>query len=128
MAACPIARLATSTPGGDPHLTPVTFARFGSGLVTMIDHKPKTTARLQRLVNIEHDPRVSVLADHYADDWDSLWWVRVDGRARLQTQGPIWAAGRDALIEKYAQYRDRPPDGTAIVVSIDRVSWWASTA
>lgn len=127
MAACPVARLATITPEGRPHLVPVTFALTEGVLVTMIDHKPKTMSRLQRLVNIEHDPRASVLADHYAEDWESLWWVRVDGRASLGTEGARWEAARKALVGKYRQYRHRPPGGTAIFVSVDRVTWWAST-
>ncbi len=127
MAACRVAHLATTTPQGDPHLVPVTFAVVDAILVTMIDHKPKTTTRLQRLTNIDHRPKASLLADHYAEDWDSLWWVRVDGDASLRTDGSDWEAGRKMLAEKYHQYRDRPPEGTAIFVSIDRVTWWAST-
>lgn len=122
-----MARLATVTPGGDPHLVPVTFALIEGSLVTMIDHKPKKTGRLQRLINLEHLPKASLLGDHYAADWDSLWWVRVDGHATLRSEGATWDAGRTALADKYPQYRERPPVGTAIIVSIDRVTWWAST-
>lgn len=128
LATCPVARLATVTPGGDPHLVPVTFALVEGSLVTMIDHKLKTTSRLQRVINLEHHPKASLLADHYAADWDSLWWVRVDGRASLRTEGASWDAGRLALADKYPQYRSRPPQGTAIIVTIDRVTWWASTS
>ena len=122
-----IAHLATVTPDGHPHVVPVTFAFVEDLLVTMVDHKPKTTTRLQRLANVRHDPRVSLLADHYEEDWEDLWWVRVDGRAELHEGDDVWKTSRHALAEKYDQYRDRRPEGTAIVMTVDRVTWWAST-
>lgn len=122
-----VARLATTTPGGRPHIVPVTLALCNDAIVTMVDHKPKTTRRLQRLVNLEHDPRAGVLADHYSEDWSELWWVRVDGRAGLHLGDRAWDEARVALAEKYPQYRDQRPEGHAIVVSIDDVSWWQST-
>ncbi len=127
MAASRVGHLATVTPGGEPHIVPVTFAMTDDALVTMIDHKPKTTSRLQRLINIDRQPRASLLADHYEEDWGSLWWVRVDGAATLRTEGPVWEAGREVLAEKYPQYQGRQPEGTSIRISIERVTWWAST-
>lgn len=121
------AHLATITPEGNPHLVPVTFAIVDDRVVTMVDHKPKTTTRLQRLANIQNDPRASLLADHYEEDWDELWWVRVDGQAELHEQGDVWEESRSALAGKYDQYRRRPPEGAAIVIPIDRITWWAST-
>ena len=81
-----VGRFATTRPDGRPHLVPVTFAVLGSILVHMIDHKPKTTDRLQRLANLDSDGRVSLLVDHYEDSWDRLWWVRVDGHATVVTK------------------------------------------
>jgi hypothetical protein len=26
---------------------------------------------------------VTMLADHYSEDWETLWWVRADGRATI---------------------------------------------
>lgn len=127
LAAARSARLATTTPEGHPHIVPVTFAFVDDQIVSMVDHKPKTTRHLQRLANIEHDPRVSLLADHYSEDWDELWWVRIDGHAELHYENEPWAASRDALAQKYDQYRVRRPEGKAIVISIDRVTWWSST-
>ena len=68
-----VARLATLQPDGSPHLVPVTFAVDGDALAFAVDAKPKTTQRLQRIRNIERDPRVSLLVDEYADDWSRLW-------------------------------------------------------
>lgn len=93
----------------------------------MVDHKPKSGARLQRLVNVEANPLATVLADHYAEDWSRLWWVRVDGEATIHLGNAAWSNARRALADKYDQYADRPPQGPAIVISLDRVRSWKST-
>src|ERR1044071_6131752 len=79
----PSAVLATIDPGGAPHLVPVVFAVSGDTIYTAVDAKRKTTQRLRRLANIEADPRVTLLVDHYADDWTQLWWARADGEATV---------------------------------------------
>lgn len=122
-----VARLGTTRPSGHPHLVPITFALIGETLVTMVDHKPKSGARLQRLVNVEANPLATVLADHYAEDWSRLWWVRVDGEATIHLGNAAWSNARRALADKYDQYADRPPQGPAIVISLDRVRSWKST-
>jgi PPOX class probable F420-dependent enzyme len=92
--------------------------------VTAVDHKPKRTTALRRLANIEANPQVSVLVDHYESDWAALWWVRADGRARVQKAAPAGAAV--ALAQRYEQYRERPPIGPFIVVDIQRFSSWSA--
>ena len=82
-AAAKVARLATVTPDGPPHLVPIVFAVAESTVYTAVDGKPKTSQRLRRLANIEANPRVSILVDHYDDDWSQLWWVRADGIATI---------------------------------------------
>ena len=120
-----MARLATVGPTGQPHLVPVTFALVDAAtIVTAVDHKPKRTTALQRLANIEANPLVSLLADHYEDDWSRLWWVRADGRARVCKAAPAGAA--EALSERYPQYRARPPQGPFIVVEVQRFSGWSA--
>lgn len=127
LVSAPTGHLATITPAGSPHLVVVTFAVANETIFTAVDHKPKTTPRLQRLVNIETSPAVSFLVDEYHEDWARLWWVRVDGRASVHLRGSIWDAGVQSLVEKYAQYGDRPPTGPMIAISIDHVTGWAST-
>lgn len=121
-AAARVARLATIGPGGRPHLVPITFAMIDADtIVTAVDHKPKRTTALQRLANIERDPRVAVLADQYDDDWSKLWWARADGVARV-----VRDSAAVELTDKYSQYRDRPPSGTLVVIEVERWSGWAS--
>jgi PPOX class probable F420-dependent enzyme len=124
-ASATVARLATVGSTGAPHLVPITFALLDERtLVTAVDHKPKRTTALRRLANIEANPQVSVLADHYEDDWERLWWVRADGRARVEKAAPTGAA--EALARRYEQYRARPPGGPFIVVEIQRFSGWSA--
>jgi PPOX class probable F420-dependent enzyme len=122
-----VARLATADDNEQPHLVPVTFAVDGDLIYIAVDHKPKTTTRLRRLRNIAHNPRVSVLADHYEEDWSRLWWVRVDGRAAVLPDGDR-AGPVDLLARKYPQYVEQRPDGAVIRVEATRWTAWASSA
>ncbi|WP_241563795.1 TIGR03668 family PPOX class F420-dependent oxidoreductase [Nonomuraea polychroma] len=122
-----VARLGTVGRGGAPHLVPVVFAVVAETVVFAIDHKPKTTANLRRLRNIREDPQVSLLADHYEDDWAQLWWVRADGLARVVEGGTEREAALDALASKYPQYRERRPAGPVIVVTVTRWTGWSAT-
>src|SRR5438552_12363668 len=82
-----VARLATVRPDGRPHVVPITFAIAGDTIVTAVDDKRKRTTGLQRLRNVAAHPEVSVLVDHYDDEWSRLWWVRADGSARVVHEG-----------------------------------------
>ncbi|MER5525656.1 TIGR03668 family PPOX class F420-dependent oxidoreductase [Streptomyces sp. NPDC002677] len=125
-AAARVARLATVDGSGRPHLVPVVFARHGAdGIVTAVDHKPKTTPRLKRLRNIAAQPSVSLLVDEYDEDWDHLWWVRADGDARVI---PADAALIEPLREKYPQYRERPPSGPVVFVTVSHWTGWQAAA
>ncbi|MEV5648971.1 TIGR03668 family PPOX class F420-dependent oxidoreductase [Nocardia sp. NPDC052254] len=123
-----VARLATADESGRPHLVPVTFALSpdGSLLVTAVDGKPKSTMALRRLRNIAVRPRVSVLADHYDEQWAQLWWVRADGIATIRT-GTDRNAPIDWLLAKYPQYQDDAPRGPVIAIELDEVTGWAYT-
>lgn len=119
--------LATVTPDGRPHVVVVTFALAGENLVTAIDHKQKSTTRLQRLANVEENRRATLLVDHYDEDWSRLWWVRIDGPATVHHGGETHSSAIQALVAKYSQYRERPPEGPAIAVFVERVTFWEST-
>jgi PPOX class probable F420-dependent enzyme len=125
-----VARLATVTETVRPHLVPITFAVDGDRIYSVVDAKPKTTVHgLRRLRNIRFQPQVSVLADHYADDWAALWWARADGVARLLDPKDAEAAhARRLLAARYPQYRDAPPPGAVIAVDVTRWSGWAGDA
>ncbi|NYH78631.1 PPOX class probable F420-dependent enzyme [Actinopolyspora biskrensis] len=122
-----VARLATVGHDAQPHLVPVTFAvdRGADRIVTAVDHKPKTTTSLRRLRNIEQNPRVSVLADHYEEDWGALWWVRADGVAEVAPAEQHPELVR-ALTAKYEQYADHPPRASVIVIGVRRITGWSA--
>ena len=130
-AAAPVAVLGTTRDDGAPHLVPVIFAMPDGRsdlLYTAVDAKPKSTQRLQRLANIEHDAAVSLLVDHYDDDWTQLWWVRVDGHATIHRSGPEMATGYALLRAKYSQYRRTELDGPVVTVQISRWSSWHASS
>jgi PPOX class probable F420-dependent enzyme len=129
----PVARLATVTPDGAPHLVPVVFAVDPGGpeskdhpaiVYTAVDAKPKTTQRLRRLTNIEGNPHASVLVDHYAEDWTHLWWVRADGTATIHHDDDDMDAGLRLLRAKYAQYQSVPLPGPVIAITVRRWASW----
>lgn len=139
-----VGRLATLRPGGAPHLVPVTFAldrgaggagdadavgddNAGERIVTAVDQKPKSTTDLQRLRNIVANPQVCLLVDHYDDDWSRLWWVRVDGRARVVEDGRERDRAVRLLAGKYGQYQDDPPEGPAIVITPTGWAGWSAS-
>ena len=119
-----VASLATVGPDGTPHLVPVVFAVNGDVVYTAVDAKRKSTQRLRRLVNIEGNPRVSLLADHYTDDWSQLWWVRADGIAAIHYRGEEMAVGYTLLRRKYVQYQRIALDGPVVSVAVRRWSFW----
>lgn len=125
LAAERVARLATAGDDRQPHLVPVTFAVDGDRIYIAIDHKPKTTTDLRRLRNIRENPRVSLLADHYEEDWIQLWWVRADGRARV-IEDERRSRALDILAGKYEQYRRTRPTGPVIAIEAGRWTGWTS--
>jgi len=123
-----VARLATVGAGGKPHVVPITFAVDGDTIYFAVDAKPKRTTDLKRLRNIAANPSVSVLVDHYEDDWTRLWWVRIEGTARLLPDGVQAGRATDLRAARYSQYQRARPEGPVVAISIDRMSGWSSEA
>ena len=125
VAAARVGRLATVTASGIPHAVPICFVLDGDVVWSAVDGKPKSTTRLRRLENIGAHPRVSLLVDHYEDDWSCLWWVRLDGVARV-VNGAVAEPGLALLAEKYPQYREHPPPGPLIAIDVDHWVGWSA--
>ena len=126
LSAARVGRLATVRPDGRPHLVACCFAVHGDRLWTAVDAKPKATARLQRLANVRAHPWASLLVDHYEEDWDALWWVRVDGPAAVLSEGREHEAALAALVAKYPQYAAGPPLGEVIAIGAERWRGWSA--
>lgn len=124
-AAARVARLATASPDGRPHVVPIVFAVDGGTIYHGVDAKPKRHTALRRLANLRANPRASVLVDHYEDDWAALWWVRADGAAR--EVDPRGAEGRRALGRLEARYPGYTLRGVLLGIDVERWSGWAAT-
>lgn len=119
-----VARLATVSADGVPHIVPVTFAVLGERIVFVVDDKPKSTTRLRRLDNIAARPSVCLLVDVYDDDWARLWWARADGSATVLTTD---TEAVDALAARYPAYVERRPGGPVVSIAVTTWRGWAAT-
>jgi PPOX class probable F420-dependent enzyme len=124
-ATVPVVRLGTADGQGRPHLVVCTFAVDGDTIYTAVDHKPKSSTTLKRLRNVGENPSVTMLADQYTDDWEQLWWVRADGLAAILTDPRQMAVPLRLLADRYWQYRQAPPAGPVLAVTVQRWSGWA---
>jgi PPOX class probable F420-dependent enzyme len=125
LATARVAHLATVSADGRPHIVPICFAIDGESLYFAVDDKPKKTIELKRLRNIGANPAVSILVDEYAEDWERLWWVRAEGRARVLSADDEATRALDALAERYPQYRAKRPTGPVVAVALERVTGWS---
>jgi PPOX class probable F420-dependent enzyme len=126
-AAARVARLATADAEGVPHLVPVVFAVQDDSVFVAVDRKPKRTTALKRLANVRANPRVALLADHYEEGWEALWWVRADGSGRVVEPGSDDARHAVRLLQdRYPQHRAEPPEGPVLVVAVERWSGWSA--
>jgi PPOX class probable F420-dependent enzyme len=128
LAAARVARLATTDPDGRPHLVPIVFVVEGATLYSAVDRKPKRSQKLRRIENVRARPDVTVLVDHYEDDWDRLWWIRLRGRGRVLDDGPERDRALDLLATKYPRYRVEPPHGAVLAVDVTDVREWSAAA
>jgi PPOX class probable F420-dependent enzyme len=122
-----VARLATTDPDGRPHLVPIVFALDGDTLYSAVDRKPKRSRTLRRIENARARPDVTILVDHYEEDWRRLWWIRLRGQARVLDDGEERERALALLVDKYPQYVSEPPDGPVLAVTITGVRDWTST-
>ena len=83
LAAPRYAVLGTVNASGSPHLTEMWYGFKGDELFF------NTTEERQKKVNLERDPRVSLLVGARQGDptWEKTQYVRVDGRARRVATG-----------------------------------------
>jgi PPOX class probable F420-dependent enzyme len=122
-----IAHLATADASGQPHVVPVCFAYAEGRFYIAIDEKPKRTARLKRLRNIEENPKVSLVFDRYDDNWSRLGWVLVQGTAAIIDGGPEHEAAVESLRARYAQYRTMALEERPVIgVTVERVASWGN--
>ena len=69
---------------------------------------------------VGENPVVTMLADHYSEDWETLWWVRADGRAAILTGRRQTAEPLRVPADRYWPYRATPPTGLVPAVTAKR--------
>lgn len=123
------AHLATADANGQPHVIPVCYVFDGESVYSVLDAKPKTTAlrQLRRVRNILANPRVSLVVDHYEEDWTRLQYVMVMGDAGLLESGDEWSRAIAMLRQKYPQYHRMDLDQSPVIkISPARFAAWSS--
>lgn len=127
----PVARLATTSEIGVPHVVPIVFVVEATILYSPIDGKLKRGTLLKRLSNVVENSRVSLLLDDYLDDWQRLWWVRLDGKAKVYVPDATKASEIEIqLLQKYPQYEDRtllPHDVQYLRIAWHQGAAWAQS-
>lgn len=120
--------LATADAKGRPLVVPVCFVFDGQAIYSVLDAKPKTTPlrQLRRVKNILANPQVSLVVDHYEEDWDKLQYILVSGDAELLESGEEWALAIAMLREKYPQYQAMDLDQNPVIkITPVRYSPWS---
>ena len=117
-----VAHLATADLHGTPHVIPIVYACVGDAVYFIVDDKPKRThTELKRLRNIDQNSRVALVIDAYDEDWTSLAYLLIHGRAAVVVDRAEYARVLSALLERYPQYRSMAlAFGSHPMVRIDR--------
>ena len=124
LAAARVGHLATVTVANRAHVVPCCFVLLADTVYSPVDAKPKSTLALRRLENIESNGAASLLVDHYEEDWDTLWWVRVDGTGRTVEEAVERDEAIDLLRAKYEQYRAVSIPGPVLAIDIEHWRTW----
>lgn len=98
-----VGRLATCSAQGQPHCVPVCFIWLEGRVVIALDEKPKRVdvLGLKRVRNVLENPQVSLVVDHYEENWARLNFVMLEGTAELRE---LSTEELQALRTKYPQY------------------------
>ena len=65
--------------------------------------------------NILDNPQVSLVVDHYEEDWKQLRYILVSGNAELLESGEEWSWAIAILREKYPQYESMDLDESPVI-------------
>ena len=131
LAAAPIGHLATADASGFPHVIPVCYAFDGQALFSVLDQKPKSAEliRLRRVRNIQANPQVSLVVDHYEEDWSRLGYILVVGEAEILLEGKEHDAAVRLLRQKYSQYRAMDLAANPVIkITPHRVVCWGAVS
>lgn len=126
-----VAHLATADQYAIPHVVAIVFVWHEPLLYTPLDRKPKRDEdwhALRRVRNIETNGKVSVIVDHYEEDWSRLRYVLLEGLATILESGEERDSAASLLLAKYAQYEALSLEGRPIVrIAIERATEWSAS-
>lgn len=105
-----------------PHVVPVVFVRLDDYIFCPIDGKPKSKGILRRVRNLEANPRTAFVLDHYSEDWEELWWLRLDCHASIATMSDEVAR---LLRQKYRGYEVYDVGLSLIKLSCHSWNFWS---
>ena len=123
--------LATADAQGVPHVIPVCFVFDGHVIYSVLDQKPKRApfSRLKRVRNIQANPQVALVVDHYDEDWRKLRYILVHGTAQLIENGPDQEQAVNLLRAKYPQYRSMDIEENPVIkITPSRAISWSGQA
>jgi PPOX class probable F420-dependent enzyme len=112
-----IGHLATVDSENRPVVVPFCFVYDGRIIYSPLDEKPKRVSpeKLRRAKNVQGNPEVALVMDHYEEDWRRLRFVLIRGRARILHSGREHARAVELLRRKYKQYRKMRIDARPIL-------------
>jgi PPOX class probable F420-dependent enzyme len=120
-----VGRLATAGAGGI-HLVPFCYVLADGWLYSAVDGKAKRGTALRRVSNLRGNPAASVLVDHYDEDWQALWWVRMEATGTV-IDGLEGAEPSLALLRrKYPQYASVALGPPVIALRVTRWTGWSA--
>jgi hypothetical protein len=104
----------------------VVFALDGRRILVPVDTiKQKRSIDLQRSKNLRADPRCALLVEHYSNDWNQLWWVRVHARGSDCPSESLDSV-RGLLASRHPQYLAEGSVVAALILDPESVSGWAA--
>jgi PPOX class probable F420-dependent enzyme len=124
-----VAHLATADRIGQPHVIPICFVFDGKNFYSSVDEKPKRVLpqKLKRIRNVLENPQVSLVIDHYDEDWRKLGYILVFGRAKIVSRGKKYLQAIRLLRKKYPQYHTMAIDERPmIVIKSEKVMGWGA--
>ncbi|MFL5768110.1 MAG: pyridoxamine 5'-phosphate oxidase family protein [Actinomycetota bacterium] len=117
-----VARIATAGTDGRAHNVPISPVLDGASLVIATDASSK------KVRNLEANPRATIVFDEYAEMWDLLHGVVIEGSVRIVRDGEEFTRTRALLYDKYRQYETDSPieQGPSVILILtpERVTSW----
>ena len=122
-----VVRLATVDQKSHPYVIPVVFVFYENSFFIPLDEKIKTvnSKKLKRVKNIEKNPNVTLLIDKYQNDWKNLFFLMIQGKAKMiDGNSKLMDKIHKLLISKYPQYKKIGIGNSCITINPTKVTFW----